>query len=85
MTSPTRTAYFFLVTFSAVMMGVAMVFLEGFLAGGFIGLWFTVLMFSGAQIMLVDRQSVTSEDRQTEYRQRLAKTRPVRKRRREIL
>jgi hypothetical protein len=75
----------FLVAFSAVMIGVALTFLEGFIAGGFVGLWFVILIFSGAQVMLVDRQSVTSEDRQIEFRQQLAKTRPVRKKRREIL
>ena len=85
MITPTRVGFMFLVSFSAVMIGVSLVYLEGFLAGGFVGLWFTVLLFAGAQVMLVDRQSMSAEDRQNDYKQKLAKTRPVRKRRREIL
>lgn len=86
MTSPTRLAYMFLVTFSAVMIGVSLVYMTGFIAGGFVGLWFVVLLFSGAQVMLVDKQKRTSEEEQAEYRERLVKTRSrKRKRRREIL
>ena len=85
MTSPTRVAYMFLVAFSSVMIGVALVYMTGFIAGGFVGLWFVVLIFSGAQVMLVDRQNTTSEERQSNYQQQLMATRPVRKKRREIL
>jgi hypothetical protein len=71
----------FLVTFSSVMIGVALVYLTGFIAGGFVGIWFTILLFSGAQVMLVDKQKVTPEQEQQAYR-RLISGRKTSKRRR---
>ncbi len=82
MTSPIKLAYMFIVAFSAVMIGVAMVHLEGFIAGGFIGLWFAVMMFSGGQFLLVGRQSQDSDQVQRDYQETLTRTRPVRRRRR---
>lgn len=81
MTSPLKLAYMFLFAFSAIMIGVALVYLEGYIAGGFVGLWFALMMFSGGQFLLVSRQKIDPEEIQKNYRQALRKTRPRKKRR----
>ncbi|KKK70071.1 hypothetical protein LCGC14_2927670 [marine sediment metagenome] len=85
MISPVRVAYMFLVTFSAVMIGISLTYLTGFISGGFVGLWFVVLLYSGAQVMMVDTQKMTTEQIQAKFKEDLKKTRPRKKVRREIL
>lgn len=74
----------FLITFSAVMIGISLTYLTGFIAGGFVGLWFVVIMFAGGQVMMVPGKP-SSDQVQQQFKQDLAKTRPPRRTRREIL
>ena len=84
MISPLKVAYMFLISFSAVMIGLTLTFLTGYIAGGFVGLWFVVIMFAGGQVMMVPNKQ-SSDDVQREFKKQLAGTRLPKRTRRDIL
>jgi hypothetical protein len=69
----------FVVAFSGLMIGVSLVYMTGFIQGGFAGIWFAILIFAASRYLLVDRQKVDTEKIQRDYRKQLRNTRPRKK------
>lgn len=68
---------------SALMVGVSLVYLTEVLQGGFVGIWFAILLLSGWQTVRAGvAPKVTDEQRQAEYKHQLSGIKNNRRKRR---